>query len=64
MRCAVQNRAAQLPAGLWLLRLTAGFPVGQFVSASSSALSRAARAELDGLLGRVVAPSRGPGTSL
>jgi len=64
MRSAVEHRAAQLPAGLWLLRLTAGFAAGQFVSARSPTLRRAAHAELEGLLGRVIPPSRGLGSAL
>jgi ribonuclease P protein component len=50
IRASFDRHAAQLPGGLWLVRLRAGFPVAQFVSARSTALAQAARAELDGLL--------------
>ena len=50
IRASFERHAAQLPGGLWLVRLRAGFPVAQFVSARSTALAQAARAELDGLL--------------
>jgi hypothetical protein len=43
-----------LPAGLWLVRLSAGFPVGQFVSARSKALGQTAALELDALLARAL----------
>ncbi len=55
MRAAVQRQqasAAGLAPGLWLVRLTAGFPVAEFVSARSSHLADAARLELDTLLQR------------
>jgi ribonuclease P protein component len=52
MRHAFERHAASLPQGHWLVRLHAGFPVTQFVSARSAALALAARTELDGLLGR------------
>jgi ribonuclease P protein component len=55
IRCALQRHAAVLPAGLWLVRLRAPFSVTTFVSARSQALRQTARAELDGLLGRVAA---------
>jgi ribonuclease P protein component len=50
MRGSFERLGADLPAGLWLLRLSAGFAVSQFVSARSAALAQAARQELDGLL--------------
>ena len=51
-RAAFERHAAALPAGLWLVRLHAPFAPAAFVSARSQALARAARGELDGLLGR------------
>ena len=55
IRGAFDRRATELPAGLWLVRLRAPFSTVTFVSARSAALAAAARAELDGLLGRIVA---------
>ncbi len=52
IRGAFERHAPVLDAGHWLVRLRAGFPVAQYVSASSAALAGAARDELDGLLGR------------
>ncbi len=56
IRCAMDRNAARLDRGHWLVRLHAGFPVTQFVSARSLALAQAARVELDGLLARAAAP--------
>ena len=50
IRGALHRHAGALAAGLWLVRLRAGFPVTEFVSARSSALAAAAAAELDSLL--------------
>ena len=50
MRSAFQRQLPGLPAGLWLLRLSNGFAVSDFVSARSDALAAALRAELDTLL--------------
>lgn len=50
MRSAFERHLAGLPAGLWLLRLSQGFAVADFVSAQSVALATALRGELDGLL--------------
>ena len=50
IRGAFHRHACALDGGHWLVRLRAGFPVAQFVSAASPALAQAARAELDGLL--------------
>ncbi len=50
IRGALNRHAGKLPAGLWLVRLRAGFPVSEFASARSSALAAAAAAELDTLL--------------
>lgn len=53
IRAAFERHARALPSGLWLVRLRAGFPAAEFVSARSAALALAARQELDGLLSRV-----------
>ncbi len=50
MRSIFVVHAASLPAGLWLLRLSQGFAVSQFVSARSAALQTAVRMELENLL--------------
>ena len=50
IRASFDRHAATLPGGLWLVRLRAGFAGTEFVSARSTALAMAARAELDGLL--------------
>ena len=55
IRSAFHRHAGTLAEGHWLLRLRAGFASADFVSARSEALARAARCELDGLLGRVAA---------
>lgn len=52
IRASFGRHAAGLPAGLWLVRLRAGFDTGAFVSAASPALAQAAREELDALLAR------------
>lgn len=52
IRGAFDRHAPGLSGGHWLVRLRAGFPVAEFVSARSKALALAARTELDGLLGR------------
>lgn len=49
-REALRRRAHALPPGLWIVRLRNTFDRTEFVSASSSALRRAARAELDALM--------------
>ena len=53
IRASFARHAPGLPAGLWLVRLRVGFAATEFVSARSVALAKAARAELDGLLGKV-----------
>jgi ribonuclease P protein component len=58
MRSAFERHTSRLPQGHWLVRLHAGFPVAQFVSARSVALATAARTELDGLLNRAAARPR------
>ena len=50
MRSVFEKHVQALPAGLWLLRLSQGFPVSAFVSARSAVLRAALRAELDGLM--------------
>jgi ribonuclease P protein component len=53
IRTAFQRHEGVLPMGLWLVRLRAAFPAAEFISARSVALARAARGELDALLGRL-----------
>jgi len=60
MRAAMQRHAAMLPAGMWVLRLRAGFDTRQYVSAASAALRRAARGELDALLDAAAAADARP----
>jgi ribonuclease P protein component len=55
IRGVFDRHASQLPAGQWLVRLRQPFAKAEFVSASSEALRRAARDELDGLLVRASA---------
>lgn len=50
IRASFARHVSALPTGLWLVRLRSAFAKADFVSARSVALSRAARAELDGLL--------------
>ena len=52
IRASFERHASGLPGGLWLVRLRASFAVTEFISARSTALAQAARAELDGLLSR------------
>ena len=49
IRAAVGRHASQLAAGLWVVRLRAPFEKALYPSAASTALQRAARAELDRL---------------
>ncbi len=49
--------APALPARALVVRLRRGFDTREFTSATSTALKRAARSELTGLLQRVCAPS-------
>jgi ribonuclease P protein component len=58
IRAAV-GRQAQLPGGLWVVRLRAPFDRHVFLSAASSALRKAARDELDALLASAVRRSTG-----
>jgi ribonuclease P protein component len=51
IRAAVTGHAAALAGGLWVVRLRAPFDRARFVSAASDELGRAARAELDSLIG-------------
>jgi ribonuclease P protein component len=52
MRAMLELHAANLPQGLWVLRLRSPFVREQFVSAASQALRQAAGAELGQLLTR------------
>ncbi len=58
MRAVMACLVAQLPAGLWVLRLKAPFDRQAFISPASVALRRAARSELQQLLQRAAAPAR------
>lgn len=58
MRSVMDSHASGLPPGLWVLRLKAPFDRQQFSSPGSEALTAAARAELDLLLQRALAPRR------
>ncbi len=49
VRSVFQRHAAQLPRGLWLVRLRQPFAVADFPSSASGALAQAVRAELDRL---------------
>lgn len=51
MRAGFARHAVNLPPGLWLLRLHAGFAVADYPSARSEALAQAARHEIERLLG-------------
>ena len=51
IRAAVTGHATTLAGGLWVVRLRAPFDRERFVSAASDELRRAARAELESLLG-------------
>ena len=55
VRSAMLRHAAQLPPGLWLVRLRAPFVTKLFPSAASTALRDAARAELEQLFTRAAA---------
>lgn len=55
---ASRERAAALPRAVFVVRLRTGFNRQQFVSATSDALKRAVRAELDQLLDRACAGQR------
>ncbi len=50
MRSVFEKHTPTLPAGLWLLRLSQGFVVSEFVSARSAPLALAVRTELESLL--------------
>ena len=58
MRSVMDSHAGGLPPGLWVLRLKAPFDKQQFSSPGSDALNVAARAELQLLLQRALAPRR------
>ncbi len=53
--------SAQLPPGLWVVRLKAGFPAAQFPSARSVALAVEVRSELASLLQRAAQSQAGQG---
>ena len=59
IRAAMGDQLGRLPAGLWLVRLRTPFDRTLFVSAASTALRRAARAELRQLFDRAAARSSG-----
>jgi ribonuclease P protein component len=52
IRAVMGEQLPQLPSGLWLVRLRSPFSREQFVSAASTALRQAARAELQQLFQR------------
>jgi ribonuclease P protein component len=58
IRAAVDACAQSLPAGLWVVRLRAGFDRLSYRSAASAALQRAVRDELDHLLERCAVQPR------
>jgi ribonuclease P protein component len=55
VRSAMLRHQPRLRAGLWVVRLRRPFDKGQFVSAASAALRRAAAVELDQLLRKAAA---------
>lgn len=57
---AARAVAPGLPVAAWVVRLRSEFSRQQFVSATSEPLKRAARAELQQLLGRVVVKTPAP----
>ncbi len=57
MRSVVAALAAQMPAGLWVLRLRSGFDPKRFASPASDGLRDGAREELLALLQRAMAPA-------
>lgn len=59
IRGVFSQHACRLPPGQWLVRLRQPFGTVKFVSASSTALRRAARDELDALLSRAAAAAAG-----
>ncbi len=58
MRSLVQTHAAQLPFGLWVVRLRAPFDRLKFVSAASDALRLAVHDELSQVLQKAVMRGR------
>lgn len=54
IRAAMGRHAGALAGGLWVVRLRAPFAKAAYPSAASTALQRAARAELDGLFADAV----------
>jgi len=61
MRTAMAAGGADLPPGLWVMRLKAGFDVRQFPSAASPALRAVVRDELSRVLQRAAARAAAPG---
>jgi ribonuclease P protein component len=59
IRCAFDRIGANLPDGLWLVRLQAPFSKTEFISARSTALATAARTELEVLLSRAKPRAQG-----
>lgn len=55
-----RSASARLPQAVLVVRLRKGFSREEYVSASSDVLKRAARAELQQLLGRVLLPVDAP----
>jgi ribonuclease P protein component len=63
IRRSIDACAADLAAGLWIVRLRAPFERGEFPSAASRALRQAAGVELDTLLATAAQRSRRTGAS-
>ncbi len=61
MHQAVEGHGADLPAGIWVLRLRAPFDRAEFPSAASEALKSCASSELAQLLDAAVARARSGG---
>lgn len=59
VRAAMQQHAAALPPGLWVVRLRVGFDRQQFLSPASALLQDTARSEIAQLFERAAAV-RGP----
>jgi ribonuclease P protein component len=55
MRAAMQRHAQHMPPGMWVLRLRSAFDIAQFPAATSGALRRVLRTELDALLAGIQA---------
>ncbi|HET9645699.1 MAG TPA: ribonuclease P protein component [Burkholderiaceae bacterium] len=57
VRVALARRLAELPSGMWVVRLRSPFDRQQFRSAAGLALKQAVRHELDEMLDRTCRPS-------